>query len=68
MNPTLSETLVWHPVAERLPDADITVLCWLEPGGEWFPGWYEDGRWHDAAHGGLLENVTHWAEPKGPQC
>ena len=58
--------LDWVPVDERLPDDNITVICWLEPGGEWFSGWHADGRWHDAASGGAMEGVTHWAEPVGP--
>jgi hypothetical protein len=60
-----TEPLHWHPASE-LPDADITVLCWLEPGGEWFSGWWDGTRWLDAASGGRLENVTHWASPEGP--
>jgi hypothetical protein len=60
-----TEPLHWHPASE-LPDADITVLCWLEPGGEWFSGWWDGTHWLDAASGGRLENVVAWAEPKGP--
>lgn len=60
-----AELMEWHP-ASRKPDADITVLCWLEPGGEWFSGWWDGESWLDAAHGGPMEKVTHWAEPKGP--
>ena len=61
-----AQRLHWVPVSERLPDDDITVICWLEPGGEWFSGWHADGRWHDAASGGRMEGVTHWADPVGP--
>ena len=60
------ESLTWTPVDVATPDDEVTVLCWLEPGGEWFSGWHEAGRWHDAAHGGPLDNVTYWAEPVGP--
>jgi hypothetical protein len=28
------ESLTWHPVDIDLPDADITVLYWIEPMGE----------------------------------
>jgi hypothetical protein len=61
-----TEALVWTPTALALPDADITVLCWLEPGAEWFSGWWDGAQWLDAASGGVMEHVTHWAEPAGP--
>ena len=60
------ETLRWIPVTAFLPDSDITVLCWCEPMGEWFSGFWDSFEWLDAAHGGPLDNVTHWAEPGGP--
>lgn len=61
-----SELLTWHPVAERLPDSDITVLCWLEPGGKWYSGWLDGQTWYDAATGAEMDGVTAWAEPCGP--
>lgn len=60
------KTLRWTPVAQSLPDAEITVLCWLEPMGEWFAGWFDGRVWLDASSGARLDNVTHWAEPVGP--
>jgi hypothetical protein len=59
--------LNWIPVAERLPDAEITVLCWLDT-GEWFSGWFDGEFWKDAATGDDLDGVTHWAEPEGPSA
>ena len=61
------ERMTWHPVDLSLPDAEITVLCWLEPGNEWFSGWFDGREWIDAASGGRMEVVTHWAEPNGPR-
>ena len=61
-----TEVLQWHDASQRKPDGDITVLCWLGPGGEWYAGWWDRSRWFDAATGGALEGVTHWAEPVGP--
>ena len=63
----MTETLTWTPASTK-PDSDTTVLCWTSE-GEWFSGWWDDhaGCWFDAASGGLLEVVTHWAEPRGPQ-
>lgn len=34
--------LRWIPVAERLPDADTTVMLQMEDGEVW-TGWYDDG-------------------------
>lgn len=66
---TLTETLTWAPASTK-PDSDITVLCWREADQEWFSGWWDDeaGAWFDCATGGIVEGVTHWAEPKGPQA
>lgn len=63
------EVLGWHSADKRKPDSDMTVLCWMAD-GEWFSGWWDagSGRWLDAASGGTLETVTHWAEPEGPTC
>jgi len=62
-----NELLEWHAASDRLPDADITVLMWLQPAGEWFSGWHDFDGWHDASSGALVRGVTHWAEPEGPQ-
>lgn len=66
MSTATAELLEWHATATALPDGDITVLCWLQPGDEWFAGWWDGHCWVDAATGGWLEGVTHWAEPEGP--
>lgn len=62
----MTETLTWTPASTK-PDADTTVLCWT---GEWFSGWWDDeaGAWFDAATGGIVEGVTHWAHVGGPQA
>ena len=57
-------TMNWHPATTK-PDADTTVLCWMDD-GEWFSGWWDGRVWRDCASGGVLEVVTHWAEPEGP--
>ena len=58
--------LQWIAVEAALPDDDITVLCWLSETCEWFAGWHEVDGWHDAAIGGPIVGVTHWADPDGP--
>lgn len=68
MNPTLTETLTWHPVTERLPDADITVLCWHAGDQEFWTGYWDGQGWIGCESGGSVLGVTHWAEPRGPQC
>lgn len=60
----LTETVVWHSVAQ-LPDADITVLTWLDS-GEWFSGFYDGEVWRDCT-GVQMDNVLAWAEVNGPQ-
>jgi hypothetical protein len=69
--PPMAELLQWHAAADVLPDADRTVLMWVrEPDGstDWHAGWLDDDGWHCAASGGLVNGeVTHWAEPEGPQ-
>lgn len=60
------ESMTWCPVDLVMPDADMTVLVWLEPAGEWFAGWWDGAQWLDAASGGPMNGVTHWAEPDGP--
>ena len=63
------EVMAWKPAPAHLPDSDTTVLCWLAT-GEWQPGWWDDAQqiWLDAATGGQMPGVTHWAEPEGPEC
>lgn len=66
---SITEQLQWHDAGQRLPDSDITVVCWGPDG--FFTGWWADDckQWIDCASGGVVEvTVTHWAEPKGPAC
>lgn len=66
---SLTETLTWIPVSERLPDSDITVLLFRAAADE--PVWLgfhdgSDNRWYYID--GSLSIPTHWAEmPEGPQ-
>jgi hypothetical protein len=62
-----AEWLPWHDANVKLPDTDLTVLCWGPDG--YFTGWWDDDErcWHDCATGGQVEGVTHWSEPLGPQ-
>lgn len=62
----LTETITWIPVAEGLPDADLTVQVVTEGCAE--PTWlgYLDGDvWRDVENTEIV--VTHWADMlKGP--
>lgn len=62
-----TEALTWIPIADQLPDADLTVLIALDEEHDeptWF-AFYEGDRWLDIS-GLPLRGVTHWAEmPKG---
>lgn len=60
-----TETLTWTDASIK-PDSDISVLCWRDD-GEWFSGWWDEA-WFDCATGGVVDGVTHWAEPMGPQA
>jgi hypothetical protein len=72
------ESIVWHDATQRLPDAQITVLCWLvmpdvsgisvAPDADFECGYYDDaeGAWLSCVTGDVLPHVTHWAEPMGP--
>lgn len=70
--PPKPEQLHWHPVAQ-LPDSETTVLLWFtdpeiegDP-GDWCAGWWDGEAWRDCSHGGVVDvDVTHWAEPNGP--
>jgi hypothetical protein len=61
------EHLKWHATACAMPDADITVLMWIEPDSIWAGGWWDDEDWRYCESGGVVVGqVTHWAEPEGP--
>ena len=61
---TKTEIIVWHPVSEKLPDDDTTVMLSHPQQDEpvWL-GYHHDGAWHEV-QGGLLPQraVTHWAD------
>lgn len=70
MNSAMSDITVtqlrWHDATASKPDTDTTCLMWVD--GEWHAGWWDDeaGCWFDAASGGIVEGVTHFADPEGP--
>lgn len=69
----ITETITWRPVADGLPDADLTVLLALQEEGtcEGFLDGEEEGFpvWRGVDSTGLGGyTVTHWAEmPQGPK-
>lgn len=66
----LIETITWYPVAERLPDADLTVLIKHgAPGEDEVTEGFLDGEtWRYAESGGTCPLVRYWAEmPEGPK-
>lgn len=63
------EQIEWVPVAERLPDDEITVLLYtpVQRGDVW-PGWREDGVWRWAGGEPVACEISHWSPmPKGPR-
>ena len=64
------EHLTWHAVADALPDADLTVLMWVEePDGseDWLSGWLDGATWRDSTAMPVVGRVMWWAEPRGPR-
>ena len=63
----LTETIEWVPVAERLPDADETVLIFAPTANNpVMEGCFDGAYWCDTI-GSTGLRVTHWcAMPKGP--
>ncbi|MEY2686850.1 MAG: hypothetical protein RL375_1048 [Pseudomonadota bacterium] len=65
------DAMTWTPAVDQLPDADLTVLLWVsyaDGTADWAAGWWDGECWLDAASGGeVAGQVTHWAEPAGPQ-
>lgn len=58
--------ITWKPVAEGLPDSDMTVLAYCPESSE--PVWlrfYDGEAWRDS-DGFYAPSVTHWAEL--PEC
>ena len=67
----------WTPVADGLPDAELTVLCAISDeamGSTWGPhepvvvGWCDGECWLEHVTGGDITGaVTHWCElPERP--
>lgn len=65
----MDEVIKWIPVADQLPDDEITVLVFHPSMDE--PVWlayYEDHNWFSPDGYWLEGAVTHWAEiPAGPE-
>lgn len=58
----------WIPVAERLPDDEITVLIALKHDDEpvWL-GFHDESGWYSVDATPLRDRVTHWKPmPEGP--
>ncbi len=72
MSAGLIEQLHWHSATSTPPDADLTVLAWVqyEDGtADWCSAWLDADGWHDCASGGLIAGtVTRWAQPEGPKA
>lgn len=67
----MTESLQWHPVSERMPNADETVIAWFEHKGssDWAAGYYDGEEWRlFEVDPRIRVTVTHWAQPKGPQA
>lgn len=65
--PLITETIIWHPTAEQLPDSDTTVLITgnVEAGSVW-PGYLDCEQWRNS-DGWPIDPPTHWATlPAGP--
>lgn len=64
-----TELLHWNS-ASSVPDADTTVLLWVQyEDGEtdWSAGWWDGEAWRLCESGGVCAGrVLHWAEPSGP--
>jgi hypothetical protein len=64
-----TEILTWIPVAERLPDADMTVCIAIDNADEptWL-GFLDGDEWREVDGSPVGGTVTHWAEMlKGPK-
>jgi len=68
-----AELLKWHNADRSKPDADLTVLLWIEDrdgfsSGDWAGGWWDGAAWRLCESGGECSAVVAWAEPAGPAC
>ncbi|WP_153114598.1 hypothetical protein [Rhodocyclus tenuis] len=57
----ITETIIWHPTAEQLPDSDTTVLITgnVEAGNVWL-GYLDGEQWRNA-DGWPIDPPTAWA-------
>ena len=65
------EIIVWHRVADEMPDADTTVLLWGPDYSEVLVGVYDETDdppcWRDSEGFACDFEITHWADmPGGP--
>lgn len=64
---SLTETITWIPVGERLPDTDRTVYATTNTKFRRIAAFHRNGRWF-AWHGEKIRGVMFWAEmPSGPK-
>jgi hypothetical protein len=67
-NGSLTETLTWIPVWERLPEAETDVLVWVGDRVCIAERGRADTGWFVAFDSSLREDVVYWAEmPRGPR-
>lgn len=59
---THTETLTWHCLPGKMPDADITVLISSANSGEVWPGWLDGEIWHWGDGKPLRVAVKAWAD------
>jgi hypothetical protein len=58
---TLKRELVWVPVAEAMPDDEMTVLVASDAGEPDISlAWHADGEWRDCGTAEIIGHVSHW--------
>lgn len=66
----ITTTLTWQTPAQAMPDADESVLVWLECFDHppmWEAGWFDGEHWRLSESGGVIDgHVLYWARPVGP--
>lgn len=61
------ETIKWRELPQdRLPDVELTVLCWLDADLSFYVGYWDGKHWRSQENDIVLDGVTHWAVPFGP--
>ena len=70
MSPTITTTLTWQTPAQAMPDADESVLVWLECSDHppmWEAGWFDGEHWRLCESGGVIDGrVLCWTRPVVP--